>query len=38
MLDSESPENDEQSSQMESGGVSATELIDIHVLERERFA
>jgi hypothetical protein len=38
MLDCESSENDEQPSEMESGGVSAPELIDVHVLERERFA
>jgi len=38
MLDYKCSEKVEQPSRMESGAVSAPELIDVHVLERERFA
>jgi hypothetical protein len=36
MLDCEPSENEEYPSEIESGGVSAPELIDVQVLERER--
>jgi hypothetical protein len=36
MLDCELSENEEYPSEIESGGVSAPELIDVQVLERER--
>jgi hypothetical protein len=36
MLDCELSENEEYPSEIESGGVSAPELIDVQVLDRER--
>jgi hypothetical protein len=38
MLDREPCKNDEWPSEMENRDVSAPELVDVHVLERERLA